>query len=241
MPVIYEWPRDWYRFTTNSFRLQSRSQTTARSWIGGKSVYGPHAQLWVARMTLNTEKWDDRGQTIAAFISRLDGQAGLLRIGHYHRLKPQYNRLNSGGSQPWSDSTLFDDGTGWVSGLVPPFAFVLAAASRGDNALQIGGLLPVSTSRVLRRGDLLEIRPNGIASDGPNLYEVQVDGNTNADGETGVEIRPRLRQNLAAGDQVVLQNATSVFRLIDDEQGAADISAPGSLTSAGFSLVEAIV
>lgn len=239
MPTIYEWPTDWYSVSRASFRLQARSQVTPRTFIGGKSVYGPHAQIWVATITLAPQDWDAAGQWMAAFFSRLDGQAGLMRFGDPARRKPQFNRLTPGGSQAWSDSTFFNDGTGWASGLVPEVAYAAAAAKRGDNYLQIGGL-QVSTSRVLRRGDLFELRPNGIATETPNLYEVQFDGTTNASGATGIEIRPRLRQDIAAGDMVVLTEPRSVFRLVDDDQGAPELGRE-VIADIAFNLVEAII
>ncbi len=239
MPTIYEWPHSWYKFISSTFRLQAHSQVTPRTWIGGKSVYGPHAQIWVAQLTLSRQRWNENGQAMAAFFSRLDGQAGLMRIGHYQRLKPQLNRELSSGSQAWSDGTFFDDGTGWANGLVPDIGSVAVAATRGDNFIVLGGL-QASTSRVLRRGDLVELRANGIATEVPNLYEVQVDGTTDANGLVGFEIRPRLRQGFAVGDQAVFKVPTSVFRLVDDEQGAAETDHP-NLASIGFSLVEAIV
>jgi hypothetical protein len=159
-------------------------------------------------------------------------------MGHGLRLRPQYNREMTSESQKWSDGTTFTDGTGFLDGLLPPTAFVLAATARGETSIQIGGL-PASISDALRRGDLLEFRPNGIADGVPRLHEVMVNGSTNSDGETGVEIRPALRSALVAGDMVVLQNPMSVFHLVDDSQGDVEMTV-ASQGSFGFSLVEAI-
>lgn len=239
MTMIYEWPLDWYKATAATFYLQSRSQSSSRPWLGGKSVYGPHAQIWVCKMTISEQEWDGRGQAMSAFFSRLDGQAGLMRIGHVARLIPQWDRVTATTVQPWSDGTFFDDGTGWESGTLPPLVHVAEAASRGARYIVVGGL-PVSSSRVLRRGDLFEIRPNGVASESPNLYEVQFDAPTNSSGATGIEIRPALRQSIAAGDTIVLRNPTSVFRVVDDDQGAVEVTPP-MRSNFGFTLVEAIV
>ncbi len=237
MTAIYEWPREWYRFTTQRFVLRARSQVSSRPWIGGNSVYGPHAQIWMPSMSgIVTEPF--LWQNVSAFFSRLEGQAGLLRIGHSIRLRPQFNRQNIGSQQGWSDGSVFSDGSQFVSGKLPPTAFVLSAASRGDKYIVIGGLL-ADTPRALRRGDLLEFRPSGIADAVPRLHEVMIDNPTNAAGETGVEIRPALRSSLAAGDMVVLENPMSVFHLIDDSQGELETSLP-SRGNFGFSLVEAI-
>lgn len=234
---IFEYPREWYSFTTVRFQLRSMSQVSSRPWSGGNSVYGPHAQLWMPKLTAATqdaEVW----QPMDAFFSRLGGQAGLIRIGDPSRLVCQFNRENTASQEQWSDSTFFTDGTGFVSGLIPPTAFITTAVDRGENAIIIGGL-PVSTSRALRRGDLLELRQNGIATACPNLYQVMVDGSTNSAGETGVEIRPRLRQAMAAGDMVVIDHPTSTFHLVDDSQAEMEITPP-LFAAFGFSLVEAI-
>jgi hypothetical protein len=237
MTQIYEYPLEWYRFTTQTFPLRSRSQVSARPWSGGNSVYGPHAQIWTPQFSATiAEKY--LWQKVSAFFSRLGGQAGLIRMGHGLRLRPQYNRASTAGSETWSDGSLFTDGTGFVSGLLPPTAYVLTAVARGDMTIQIGGL-PANVTDALRRGDLLEFRPNGIADACPRLHEVMVNGSTDSDGQTGVEIRPPLRSALAAGDMVVLENPLSVFHLVDDQQGDIEMTVASQGTF-GFSLVEAL-
>lgn len=237
MTEIYTYPVDWYRFTQLSFQLRSSSQVSARPWAGGNSVYGPHVQLFMPKLTATTRNVDIWPE-MDAFFSRLGGQAGLLRIGDPSRRTPQYNSALVASVANFSDGSNFSDGTGFISGLLPSTCFVGAAASRGDKYVVISGL-PVSTSRAMRRGDLFEIRPNGIPSVCPNLYQVMIDGSTDTGGNVGVEIRPPLRMDLAEGDMVVLQDPTSVFHLIDDSQAEMTITVP-VLADFGFSLVEAI-
>ena len=238
MTVIYEYPREWYRFTQLSFQLRSASQVSPRPWAGGNSVYGPHVQLWMPKLTATMQEqsvWPE----IDAFFSRLGGEAGSLRIGDASRLQPRFNRaLAAAAGQPFSDGSTFTDGSGFLSGALPATCILANAASRGDTAVVIGGL-PASTSRALSRGDLFEVRPNGIASSCPNLYQVMIDSATNSSGQAGVEIRPPLRQGLAAGDMVVLNYPTSVFHLIDDQQAEMQIEVPVN-ANFGFSLIEAI-
>jgi hypothetical protein len=193
----------------------------------------------LAQVALAPQAQDTYGQAMAAFFSRLDGQAGLMRMGDPLRLMPQANRLAVPSISTWDDDTLFDDGTGWANFPVPPYAVVGAQAARGGNYLVIKAL-PASKERLLRRGDLLELRVNGVADETPCLHEIQVDGSTNSSGEVGVEIRPRLRRGFAVGDMVVFDRPTSVFRLVDDDQGAAEMSLP-RIANIGFSLVEAII
>lgn len=234
---IYEYQLEWYTFTQLSFQLRSASQVSARPWAGGNSIYGPHAQLWMPKLTSSTqdiEIWT----AMDGFFSRLGGQAGLIRIGDPSRRVCGYNRSLAPNTQLWSDGSSFSDGTGFTSGLMPPTAYLNAAASRGDKTVVIGGLL-ASTSRALRRGDLFEVRPNGIPSATPNLYQVMHDNATDSSGNAGVEIRPALRMDMMAGDMVVLKNPTSVFHLIDDSQAEMTITPP-EFAAFGFSLFEAI-
>lgn len=236
MSDVYEFPREWYEFTSVRFQLRSMSQTSTRPWAGGSNVYGPHAQMWMPKFTVGVQN-EDVWPAMDAFFSRLGGQAGLIRVGDATRLQPQYNRALAG-SQPWSDGTTFTDGTGFLDGLLPSSGYVVSPASRGSRAVVIGGLLP-SLAPALRRGDLFEIRPNGIPADHPHLYQVMVDGPSNASGQTGLEIMPPLRADIAAGDMIVLDHPTSVFHLVDDTQAEMEITAP-LLANYGFSLIEAI-
>jgi hypothetical protein len=237
MTDIYDYPREWWRFTTVAFQLRSSSQISARPWAGGNSIYGPHVQVWMPKLTASIQDIDV-WPLMDAFFSRVGGQAGLIRMGDPSRTSPRYNRALTPSSAAWSDGTTFTDGSGFASSLLPPTCFLSSAANRGDKSVVIGGL-PVSTANVLARGDLFEIRPNGIPSATPNLYQIMVDGPTNSSGQAGVEIRPALRMGVSAGDMIVLDHPTSVFHLIDDQQAEMQITVP-VIANFGFSLIEAI-
>src|ERR1700730_13813910 len=190
MPEIYDFPREWWHFTAVTVPLVSRRQIPPGPWAGGNSIYGPHAQIWMPKLTASIQDIDTC-PLMDAFFSRLGGQAGLLRMGDPSRISPRYNRLLVPPFASWSDGSTFTDGSGFASSLLPPTCFLSSAANRGDTSVVIGGL-PVSTANVLSRGDLFEVRPNGIPSKTPNLYQVMVDGPTNSSGQAGVEIRPPL-------------------------------------------------
>lgn len=236
-PPVYEFPRAWYRFASATFRLQSSSLVSNRPFLRGKTVKGPYAALWVADLSMVPVK-DPARQEIQAFFSRLDGQAGLIRIGDPTRLRPYRDRALTPSLETWSDGTTFSDGSLWATGYLPSDVHAAAAASKGDNFVVLGGL-PTSLQDCFRRGDLLQIKPNGIPGSCPNLYEIQVGGDTNSDGEIGVEIRPRLRMGAAFGDQVTLAVAQSVFRLVDDDQ-AVMTSDNARIGRTGFRLIEAL-
>lgn len=188
-------------------------------------------------MTVAPQKYTREVHAAQAFFSRLRGQARLIRIGDYRRMKPFNNNVTPT-KQAWSDETYFDDGSGWAEYPVPPFGVVARAASRGDSFIVLGGL-PASKTALLLRSDTVELRANGVWTSTPNFYEFQVDGNTNADGEMGVEIWPPLRQGFAVGDMAVFDHPMTVMQCIDDDQGFGTNSFP-KLTTRSFSLVEAI-
>ncbi len=237
MTAVHDFPREWYGFSKVTFRLLSRSQTANRPWLAGKSVYGPHAQLWVADLTMIQQE-DPQRQKIAAWFTRLDGQAGLLRISDPSRLRPWHDRNVAVTRETFSDGSVFSDSTGFEDDTLPPDLYVVEAASRGDNYLVLGGL-PASTTDCFLRGDLMQVKPNGIAGPVPHLYEMMVGGSSDAAGQIGVEIRPRLRTDIAAGDQVSLRYPSTVFRLSDDSQGAMEMTPP-VVGNVGFSLIEAL-
>lgn len=176
---------------------------------------------------------------VSAFFSEAGGQSGLIRISDPRRRKPQYNRASHFTQQPWSDDTFFSDHTGWIEGGVPSAFHVTQFAARGATHVVVGGLSP-SVPRLLRRGDLIEIRRGGIADHVPSLHEIVRDAPTDANGETGLSIRPGLRKAVMAGDQVVSEDPTGVFRCIDDDQGIIDVTPP-SIGRTGFTLIEAII
>lgn len=236
--MIQSWPLPWYRFASGRFHITSGSQVSQNPWAGRQNVYGPHRQLWrceLQMVPLDEFEWEP----VSAFFSEAGGQSGLIRISDPRRRKPQYNREATLAQQAWSDGTFFSDGTGWINGGVPATFHIAEAATRGATYVVVGGL-PASVSRLLRRGDLIEIRRNGIADHVPSLHEIIRDASTDADGKSGLMIRPGLRKGVMAGDQVVSDTPTGVFRCIDDEQGVMDVTPP-SIGRTGFTLIEAII
>ena len=106
-------------------------------------------------------------------------------------------------SEPWSDDTFFDDGTGWRSGPLPSTVDLYEGAAARATSVVIEGL-PANTARCLRRGDLFEIRRNGVADYTPSLHRVIRDCPTDATGKTRVDFVPPLRKGVAAHDMIVL-------------------------------------
>jgi hypothetical protein len=215
---VYTWPAEWLQFISSEFQLRTfamRAQATLSPRRNARLTY----QIWTVQASYKSERGPSAWARKGAFFARLDGEAGLLRMADPLRCQPALNLRLKLPQEPWRDSTLFSDTTGWLNaGMVPPTAEIAAPAAMGDVDLVIKGL-PPSTDEVLAPGDLVEVRPNGIATATGNLYEVVRGSASNAQGVAGVEVRPRLRQSFAVGDMAVLQHAQGVFRLADTDAG----------------------
>lgn len=226
MVQIYTWPREWHKFISSQFNLRTvamRSEGPLTPRRNARFVY----QVWTVQVASKSEVGPSVWAPKEAFFARLDGEVGKFRFSDTLRCQPAYNRRrNKFPQEPWSDNTLWSDGTGWLNaGYIPPSGELDAPALADSNHLVIRGLPPGIERDALQPGDLLEIRPNGIATETSNLYEVvrgsgtDVADGSSPGGRAGVEIRPRLRQNFAAGDLVVLHHPQGVFQLTDPDQG----------------------
>lgn len=233
--TIFTLPPEDLRAATVRFWLRPISISSAQPWTGRRSVYGPTAQVWVAEIS-TTAMAEEQAERLGAFFARLGGIAGLVRLSNPVRRAPIRNGRNSGMTTGFSDGTAFDDGTGWTDGLVPAAAAIRDAAYAEDTSLVLTGL-PANAVPCLLPGDLFEIRPNGIAAEHGHLYKAVANAPTDAVGETRVEVTPPLRKAVAAGDQVLFREPTSVFRAMDDEQGVVNWER-GMIGRAGYTLVE---
>jgi hypothetical protein len=81
-------------------------------------------------------------------------------------------------------------------------------------------------SPVLYKGDHLEVQPGGFPALHGHLYSASGDASSDGSGQTRVYLTIPLRAAVAIGDQVLLQAPKSLFRLIDDDQGIMELSAP---------------
>lgn len=245
MARIFEWPYEHRGIVNGRFQLVSTNLTSTAIFSGEVSPYGPVVQRFYVDLTLPQKRGPDH-RFLQGIITRLRGQGNRIRIPDYFRLRTGFDETifqaqkKSNTLQAWSDTKLWTDGTGWSDGYLPPFVTTDIAAVQGDVSLVLRGL-PVSTAQVLRVGDLIEHRPNGIPSTAGRLYEVIDDCRTNTNGKTRVYIEPALRAAVAAGDMIVLKYPSTVFRLIDDKQGTMNRIAPGNLGGMGASFMEVLV
>lgn len=236
--TVYDFSADWYDLIVKqTFALRPVTQVANRPFGGGRGVSGTIVQAWVSSVTMAPLR-DPVLQDMDAFFSRLRGQSGLMRLSNALRLNTWYDRDVSLTSSTWDDGSHFTDGSGFVNGYLPPEVYIATAAARGARFVVLGGL-PASVSGIIRRGDLFQVKPNGIAGSVPHLYKAMNSASSNSSGQIGISIEPGLRQSVAAGDQVGLRYASSVFRLSDDSQ--AEIEGDGAgIGNFGFSVVEAL-
>lgn len=246
MARLMEWPRGWYQMAGGSFWLSSKNLVAQNPFTQRLSVSGPISQFFQAKIQMSTQPDLPDGEhpgwlEIEGFFAEAGGSKGIIRIADFGRRTPQFNReVLGGGRTAWSDGTFWSAlPAGWITGTLPPYITTAAAADKGATSVVVKGL-PASTARVLRRGDDIEFRANGIPDETPRLHRIIRDMPTNADGEGRVEFRPALRKGLNLGDMAVLDYPMGNFRLIDDNQGIVDRTPPffGELS---FSLIEALI
>lgn len=234
-------PDDLLKVTDRGFRLLPRNLFSTAIFSGQVLPHGPVAQVWTGDLTLVAKQEQD-GRYADGIMAKLRGMAVKFRAHDPARIEPYYNIeiRNTGGTsvEYFDDDSSFDDGTGFLSGLLPPSAAVAEDRVQGRRNLLIDGL-PASKTAVLRHGDLIEIRPSGIPSEYGHLYIVTGVSNTNENGETRVYFEPGLRTGVQDGDMVVLNYPSSVFRLVSDDEAAFQVGIE-KIWRGGFRMVEVL-
>jgi hypothetical protein len=217
-PTIWEWPQALRGTTESQFYLAPSSLSSVSPYTGQQTAYGPQVQRWMANLTfpaLRPEQW----RPLTAFMSRLRGITGMVRMVDYHRMKPAIEQFGGPAAQQlWADGRPWSDGSLWSAGVLPPYVVAGEAAPEGADSLVLRDL-PAGLAGCLQMGDLVEVRPNGIPAVHGFLHEVVADSSTDASGRTRIYVEPGLRAGVAAGDMVVLHYPTSVFTLSTDDQG----------------------
>lgn len=225
---IWNWttksPPKTRSFRLRAFNISSMAAQTQEYISGGLMV-----QRFEAGLTLppqSSEQWRDLDGLIVA----LRGSSGKIRLWDHQRKEPFYNSTVAASGATWDDGSTFDDGSLWQSGKLPPLVVAGENRSRGEANLLMTGF-PASLSGVLRRGDLFEVRPNGIPAEHAHLYQVTRWANSNASGQTRVSFEPGLRRGLRFGDQIVIGGGgiypMSVFRLASDDEGSIEVNEAG--------------
>jgi hypothetical protein len=234
---VLDWPDDLAKLQTRVFHLISQNLRSAALLTGELLTAGPTSQRWVAELEFPPRaaaEW----RRVDGLLAQLRGTSGFVRMGDYARQGPAYNETVAKTTEPWSDATTWDDGSGWQSGPLPASVAAFENAARGARSILTGGF-PVSITKALAPGDLFEIRPSGNPATFGHLYIITGYANTDANGQTRIEFEPGLRTGVAVGDQVVLDDPKTVFRLQGDDQGGTSVDSM-LIGRLGISLVEVL-
>jgi hypothetical protein len=225
MSDFFTWPDEWSSPSSIRFYLKSNSLTSTQAATGTRSVYGPLASLWMCEIASVPIDDDRLIRMMEAFIADVGGVSGLIRIGSPVRRRPYALTAAALAGAPWADGSNWQDNSEWYDGVLPSTVSVAEAASRGDRSILLQGF-PASMSPALYRGDHIEIQPSGSPAMHGHLYSAAADAPSDADGKLRVRLSLPLRAGVAVGDQAVLENPKSLFRLLDDGQGIMEYTAP---------------
>lgn len=189
---------------------------------------------WLLSLRLAPLSPATRAREMMAFLSRLDGGVGLVRIGDPLRCIGLGAGQQADGPETWSDGTLFDDATGWSSTGIS-MGRIAAAAERGDEFITVDRL--PSAIEVLKPGDMLSVR----RADGWEFLHEACDLTmSDASGTASIRIRPRVQAVLAFGASVVFDNPRGVFRVTSDGLAASIGLDAGYGGSGGLELAQVI-
>lgn len=206
-PHGLEFPSHLLNLTASSrFRVVSVNLTSRGMFTGKQLVDGPLFQIWQASFdlaALNREQWQELG----AVLSEAYDNRTPFRIFDPRRQKPLGAFGNTGSSvgTPWGDDTTWGDGTLWgdeyFNGLV-----AAENAPQGRDSLLVNGAPPLQ-SRVCVKGDVFAV--NAF------LYEALNTADADALGRARIRVRPRLREHVQIGDQIIAGRATGSFYVKD--------------------------
>lgn len=215
---------------SSTFRLASVSLTSRGMFTGKQLIDGPVYQLWQASIefpAFRQEQW----QEIEAVLARAYDNRMPFRLFDPLRQKPQGSFGNTGsGGTLWGDNTPWDDGTLWGEEY---FDGLSAAenAPMGRDSLLIEGA-PANAQRVMVAGDIFKL--NGF------LYQAVNTVNADGDGRFRVLIRPRLREGVLDGDQIIGGRPDGVFYVSDPGAFVMTRNSFNRRASSSLSFVEAL-
>jgi hypothetical protein len=199
LPVY--WPsRPQWEPMQGTFRVQPVSVKSISPYTGAQKAIAL-AQLWMVTATWNARSFAD-SFALQAFLESLDGPSTPIRLFDWWRVKPQL--MTSAAAEPWSDGTLFSDGTGWGSFAIAPT--VKYAYLRGAQVMVVKDLPP--SAAALLPGDLFQV--------GDGLHAVIRQVTADAAGEASLHFRPGLRAGVAPGDALTLFEPRGLFRMVSD-------------------------
>lgn len=228
-----EFPAHLMRIADVSFALQSNVQASGSSFVPTTRRRGVLSSVWVATVTFS-DMTADTWRELSAFISSLDGQFHFLTFYDVSRqtargagfAAPNSYQLTYGGN---SYGFTFG-GNNYGLSYTQTHLVLDANADRGSDTITVRNL-KATTTAALKADDMFEL--------GGNLYRVVSDVNSDANGKSTIEIRPRLRKGHAAGDGLNFDKPRGRFILADAQSYQQTVTPPELVRSASLSLVEA--
>ncbi len=216
--------------SSSRFRPVSVSLTSRGFFTGKQLVDGPLYQVWQASMELpplERALW----QEIESVVTRAYDNRMPFLVFDPMRQKPlgAFGNTGSGGAL-WGDDTTWGDGTLWSEEYFNGMA-AAENAPAGRDSLLIDGA-PADQPNVSVAGDVVEI--NGF------LY--QITNTTNADGlgRVRINLRPRLREGVVVGDQIIAFRAMGSFYVKDPSSFMITRNSYTKWGSASIEFVEAL-
>lgn len=197
MVTVTEIPHDLCIAAQVTFGIGNRHVLSSNPWSRHVRASGPIDERWLADITLPVKEREDLDRWESVF-DQGDGLAG------FYSAFDVVHRIPSG----TATGLTRDGGTGLA------WCTVGAAGARGDRYVSLAGLL-TSQATGFKQGDHI-----CITQDGENygfLHKIIANAATDSAGAATVMIKPRLRENVVAGQMVKLENPRGVFRLADED------------------------
>lgn len=205
------WPTDiiardaefWLQSHTAQFASPLNRKVEVQAFPGGTR--------WMLRLDFFLPR--TKARRVDAFLARLRGALGTFRCWDHDRPTPE-NGLTPHGAwvagqtfpEPFSDTTLFTDGTGFAV-TARPYA-LRAGAARGATVLSFDGAEPNGDGLV--EGDYIQL--------GDYLHMIVGATDPDGNGWQSITIEPPLKADTSATATMVLDKPTAEFRLVDDDQ-----------------------
>lgn len=231
--VTRVFPENLMRIADISFSLQTRVQASSSALVPTTMRRGVWSAVWVGRVTFSALEEDD-WRDLSAFISSLDGQFNFLTFYDVSRATARgagFNAPNSYQLTYDGNSYGFTFGGNSYGLTYAQTHLVLDAnAARGTDTITVRNL-KASTTAALKADDMFTL--------GGNLYRVMSTVNSDGDGKSTIEIRPRLRKAQASGDGLYFDKPRGRFILASAEAYEQSVEPPKLVRGASLSLIEA--
>lgn len=191
---------------SSTFRPVAVNLVSRGLFTGKQIVDGPVYQVWQATVefpALRREQW----QELESVIARAYDNRTPFRIFDPLRQSPlgAFGNTGTGSGTTWGDDTPWGDGSLWSDRYYDGLA-AAENAPAGRDSLLLGGA-PAGQARVIVQGDIFEV--NGF------LYEAVNTADADADGKARVTVRPRLREAVVVGDQIIAGRPSGSFYVSD--------------------------